>query len=133
MKTRQHGATLITAIFLITIIASLAAIGVQIGASQRQTVNFAALGDRAYAAAQSGIEWGAYRALNGTCPAISVLNLVEGALNGFSVRVTCNRLQPNDCGLYDVYDINARAQRGNFGTPEYVHRQIVKRFTNAPC
>jgi MSHA biogenesis protein MshP len=133
MKSQQRGATLITAIFLITVIASLAAIGVQIGASQRQTVNFAALGDRAYAAAQSGIEWGAYRALNGNCAANSVVNLVEGALNGFTVRVFCTRRQPTDCGPYDVYEIDARARWGTFGTPEYTYRQIVKQFTNAPC
>lgn len=141
--SRQRGASLITAIFLITIVASLAALGVQLNASQRQTANFGALGDRAHAAAQSGIEWGAYRALNGNCVggAGTNVNLTEGALNGFSVQVWCvDRGLQNDCPPppavavpYRVWDITAHARWGAFGSAEYTSRQLSKRFTNASC
>jgi MSHA biogenesis protein MshP len=134
---RQRGASLVTAIFLITIVAALAALGVQLGTTQRQAANFGALGDRAYAAAQSGLEWGAYRALTANaCAAATTFNLTEASLNGFRLQVRCraSALQ-NDCPgpQYRVYDITSFAQWRTFGNAEYVSRQLEKRFTNAPC
>jgi MSHA biogenesis protein MshP len=136
---RQRGASLITAIFLITVVAGLAALGVQIGTSQRQTTNFATLGDRAVAAAQSGIEWGAYQALTAntcTLPRLTAtLNLAEDSLAGWRVQVVCTPVPQNDCPgpAYNVYDITSFAQWGVFGTPEYTSRRIDKRFTGPTC
>jgi MSHA biogenesis protein MshP len=135
----QRGVSLLTALFLIVTIASLGAVAVQIGTTQRQTSNFATLGGRAYAAAQAGIEWGAYQALTANaCGAAGInatLALAEDALNGFTVQVRCAPPQAqNDCATpYNVYDITAFAQRGVFGTQEYVSRRIDKRFAVPTC
>jgi MSHA biogenesis protein MshP len=136
-RSSERGAALLTAIFLIVTIASLGAVAVQIATTHRQTSNFGALGDRAYAAAQSGIEWGAYRALTlNACVANTPLVLTEDALNGFTVQVGCVVQSQADCfpqPNYNVYDITAFAQRGVFGTPEYVSRRIGKRFAVPTC
>ena len=140
MSTRalQRGAALLTALFLIVTIASLGAVAVQLSTTQRQTSNFGTLGDRAWAAAQAGIEWGAYQALTANACGAGGINatiaLAEDALNGFTVQVRCTPPQAqNDCATpYNVYDITAFAQRGVFGQPEYVSRRIDKRFAVPP-
>jgi len=134
----ERGASLLTALFFVVVVTMLAAFAVQIGTTQRQAGNFGALVDRANAAAQSGIEWGAYQALTANAcnaPLNGNLALNQGALNGFTVRVTCTPALQNDCPgpQYRVFDVTAFAQWRTFGTPEYVSRQIAKRFTNATC
>ncbi len=136
-RARQRGVSLLTALFLVVTIASLGAIAVQIATTQRQTSNFGTLGDRAYAAAQAGIEWGAYRALvTNACVANTPVVLTEDALNGFNVQVRCVAQLQTECSPlpdYNVFDITAFAQRGVFGTPEYVSRRIDKRFAIPTC
>ncbi len=64
---RVGGFALIPALFLIVVLAALAAVAVKISAGQSQAVIMGLQQARALAAARSGIEWGAYRALNGAC------------------------------------------------------------------
>ena len=62
-RRRQRGMSLVVAIFLITVIASLAAFAVTMGTATRETSNLQLQADRAQAAAHAGIEWGPYQAL----------------------------------------------------------------------
>ena len=121
------------ALFVIVVVALLGAIAVRLGAGEQQTVTLRVLGDRAVEAARTGIEWGAYRALDlNTCGSGS-LALTEGALSGFSVSVTCvmtTHAQSN--GTYHVYEIESYAESGTYGSPDYVSRRIGARFPDAP-
>jgi MSHA biogenesis protein MshP len=129
----ERGFSLVLALFVIIVVALLGAVAVRLGAGEQQTVSLRILGDRAVEAAHTGVEWGAYRALNlGTCSA-GALSLSEGALNGFSVTVTCtvtNHAQSN--GTYHVYEIDSYAESGTYGRPDYVSRRINARFSDAP-
>lgn len=133
--SRQRGMSMVIAIFLIVVVASLAAFAVTAGTSQRESANLQLASDRAYAAARSGSEWGAYRALvQGVCPGPGVaitVPLTQAALRSFSVTVTCVAT-PHEGNLYNVYDITSFAQYGNFGAVNYASRRIVSRFNNAP-
>jgi MSHA biogenesis protein MshP len=125
--SRQRGMSLVVAIFLITVIASLAAFAVSIGTATHESENLQLQADRAMAAARAGTEWGAYRASQAVpiCPALPVtFNLNQNALRGFRVTVACTRrgLAPNI-----VYDIDSYAQWGNFGMAEYAYRRVSKR------
>ena len=117
--------SLVVAIFLITVVASLAAFAVTVGTATRESENLQLQADRANAAARAGVEWGAYRALvNSNCIANPAFNLTEVALRGFRVTVTCTQVGSVP---HPVYEIDAFAQRSNFGAADYASGRVIKR------
>lgn len=125
--SRQRGMSLVVAIFLITVIASLAAFAVTVGTATRESENLQLQADRAMAAARAGVEWGAYRALvQANCPgaASPPFNLNQAALRGFRVTVTCTALSS---GPNQVFEIASFAQWSNFGAVNYASRRVVRR------
>ncbi len=126
--SRERGMSLVVAIFLITVIASLAAFAVNVGTATRESENLQLQADRAMAAARAGVEWGAYRALVQTnCPGAgnpTVFNLNQAALRGFRVTVTC---EPLSTGPNTVFEIASFAQWSNFGAVNYASRRVVRR------
>jgi Tfp pilus assembly protein PilX len=134
-RSNQRGMSLVVAIFLITVVASLAAFAVTVGTATRETENLQLQADRAMAAARAGMQWAAHRArVAQVCPA-GAFNLTEGALRGFRVTVTCvASTGPHVEGplIYNVFDVRSFAQWGNFGASNYASRTIVARFNTAP-
>ena len=128
----QRGFALVAAIFLLVVLASLGVYIVRISGVQQQTVNVALLGARAFEAAVSGMEWGAFQALDsGTCTT-TTLNLTEGGLAGFDVDVTCSSSAHTEAGnVYNLYLIDVEARNGVYGTPDYVSRRMQARVTDA--
>jgi MSHA biogenesis protein MshP len=123
--TSQRGMSMVVAIFLITIVASLAAFAVTVGTATRESENLQLLADRAKSAARAGTEWGAFRALvNGSCTANPPFNLTEAALRGFRVTVTCTQV---GSAPHPVYEIDAFAQRSNFGAADYASSRVTRR------
>ena len=107
-------------------------VAVRVGTGQQQAVTLGLLQARALAAANSGIEWGAYRALNGSCAASTSLGLTEGALSGYSVVVTCNATPfSNGAATNHSYVINATALYGTYGQANYVRRAVSATLTDA--
>ena len=128
----QRGFALVAAIFLLVVLASLGVYIVRVSGVQQQTVNVALLGARAFEAAVSGMEWGAFQALDcGTCTT-TTLNLTEGGLAGFDVDVTCSSSAHTESGnVYNLYLIDVEARNGVYGTPDYVSRRMQARVTDA--
>jgi MSHA biogenesis protein MshP len=130
-RRAQRGMTLIVALFLVMVISLLAAFAVSTGTAVRSSTNLTLLSGRALAAARTGAEWGAFRAINqGVCQdPYPVLNLAQGALRGFRVTVRCTaRTAHNDGVAFVIADITARAQYGNYGQPDYVFREVTVRY-----
>jgi MSHA biogenesis protein MshP len=125
MTRQQRGMSMVVAIFLIVIVALLAAFAVSVGNATSDSTNQQLLASRARAAARAGLEWGAYSAsVQGVCvgfPPFPVVPLNQSALAGFRVEVRC-------VGNAGVFDITAFAQRGNFGQAEYASHRLVSRF-----
>ncbi|HAV34821.1 MAG TPA: agglutinin biogenesis protein MshP [Massilia sp.] len=87
---RGAGAGLVTAIFLLVVLAGLAVALVAIFGAQRQSAALDEQGARAYQAARAGIEWGLFqRATNGADCATSFALPGDSPLAGFSVTVEC--------------------------------------------
>jgi len=130
---RQRGFALIVAIFLLVVLSSLGVYIVRVSAVQHQTVNVALLGTRAFEAARTGIEWGAFQALDSGACTTTTLNLTEGGLNGFDVDVSCTTSSHTETGnTYNLYVINVEARTGVYGTPDYVSRRMQASVTDAP-
>lgn len=129
---RVGGFALIPALFLIVVLAALAAVAVKISAGQSQAVIMGLQQARALAAARSGIEWGAYRALNGACGS-TTLSLTEQSLNGFQVVVSCTTTSfVEGSATVNAFTIASAATFGSYGQADYVRRVMRSTFTDAP-
>jgi MSHA biogenesis protein MshP len=128
-----RGFALIPALFLIVVLAVLAVLAIRIGMGQQQTVTMSLQQARALAAAQAGIEWGAYQSLKaGSCAAGTTLNLSEASLSGFTVIVNCTATSfANGAATANSYVLKATATLGTYGQPGYVHRVISGTYSSA--
>jgi MSHA biogenesis protein MshP len=91
---RMHGVSLVSAIFLLVVLAALAAAILNVATVHQASSALDVQGVRAYQAARAGIEWGLYRQLRPTpgaaCFASSSFALPAGtSLSGFTATVTC--------------------------------------------
>jgi MSHA biogenesis protein MshP len=117
----QRGFSLITAIFLLVVLAGLGTMAVTFFTAQQQSSALDVQGSRAYQAARAGIEWGAYQVLvNSTC--ISGSPTLTGTLSTFTVAVVCTPPTTSVDGA-NVYNITASAVNGSTpGSMDYVER-----------
>jgi MSHA biogenesis protein MshP len=90
-RRRSAGVGLVTAIFLLVVLAGLGVAMVSLFTSQQQASALDVQGARAYQAARAGIEWGLFRKLrNNSCVASTSFALPPASsLSGFAVTVTC--------------------------------------------
>jgi MSHA biogenesis protein MshP len=129
----QRGMSLVVAIFLIVVIASLAAFAVTVGTAQREENNLKLMAERAQQAAHAGSEWAAHQTLvvlaanANPCPPPATFNLTQAALRGFRVTVSCTMTGPYPDGSR-VFDITSMGQWSNFGASGYVSRTVQSRF-----
>lgn len=89
---RQRGIGLVTAIFLIVVIAGLAAALVTVFTGQQTSSGLDQQGTRAYQAARAGIEWGLFRARMTPASCVNSSNFrlpASSMLAAFNVTVTC--------------------------------------------
>lgn len=128
----QRGVSLVSAVFLIVVLASLAAFAVRISVLQQQTVNSSLLAAQAFHAARSGIAWGAQRALTAGWCASQTLALSEAGTSGFTVEVECSQSTHNEAGaVINIYILDVLARAGTYGGPDYVSRRIQAKVTDA--
>ncbi|MBI3529788.1 MAG: agglutinin biogenesis protein MshP [Betaproteobacteria bacterium] len=94
-RKRARGVSMITAIFLILVIAVLGAYIASVATTQHTAETLDLQGAKAYQAAYAGIQWGVYQALrNGSCPVASTSFALTGALGAFAVTVLCTNTTP---------------------------------------
>lgn len=131
----QRGFSLVSAIFLLVVIAALGAFAVTLSTTQQQSASLDVLGARAYQAARAGIEWGVYRVISNpgaTCSLGGSSNPVAmpaapSTLADFTVDVTCWSYAPASEGAHTVnmYRLISTATRGTVATASYVERQMT--------
>lgn len=131
-RTAERGFSLVSAIFLIVVLAGLGVVAVRLNVIQQQTTTAELRGAQAFHAAKSGVAWAAYRALNAGVCATSTLNLTEGATAGFSVTVQCSQTSYMEgTSTTRVFVFDARAVGGVYGGPDYVSRRVQSKITDA--
>lgn len=131
MRTPPRGFALIPALFLIVVLGALAVIAIRVGIGQQQAVTMGLEEARALAAAQAGIEWGAYQSLHGSCQSSTTLTLTEAALNGFTVIVTCSATTfSNGAATANSFVLESTATIGAYGQPGYVRRVVSGTFSS---
>jgi MSHA biogenesis protein MshP len=98
---REAGVGIVTAIFLLVVLAGLGVAMVGVYTAQQASSNLDLLGARAYQAARAGLEWGIFRARQDppVCEGRNSFPMPSGtSLTGFTVVVNCNR-PINQAGL----------------------------------
>lgn len=99
-SARQRGFTLVSAIFILVVLAALAAFMVVISTTQQIGSALDVQGARAYQAARAGVEWGVFQVWNSSpadrsgasCPAAtSSFSPPATTMSGFVVTVRCTK------------------------------------------
>ncbi len=130
MRGRQRGFGIISAIFIVVVVALIAAFMAGIGAAGRTASSYAVVGMRAHQAARSGVEWGVHQVLgnlaNPDCFASPASFAIPGAAGGgFTVRVTCFETEVTEgASSYSIFDIDAVAEVGSAGADDYFRREL---------
>ena len=138
MRAGQRGFSLVTAIFLVVVIALLAGFMVTIGSIQKTTMAFSIVGSRANFAAVSAVEWGAHHVLNvgggPTCFASPTTFTVSGGASGnFNVTLECVETSVTEGPTtYSVFDTDVISEFGTSGQEDYFSRSISASITSAP-
>ncbi|MFT5503448.1 MAG: MSHA biogenesis protein MshP [Gammaproteobacteria bacterium] len=136
---RQSGFSLITAIFLLVVVAGLVVFMINIRAVQQQTLVYSIQGARAVSAARSGLEWGIYTAINGgDCN--DVFSAPSGAtsISSFNISVSCIstlHIEGNRAILANnitIFQITSTASVGTFGSLDYVSRSLQATVSEDP-
>ncbi|MDO9467254.1 MAG: hypothetical protein Q7J36_08125 [Thiobacillus sp.] len=132
----ESGFVLPTAIFLLVILAALAAYMVSLSRTSHISSALDIQGSRAYLAARAGIEWAAWQVVDpqglqvspAPCPAPTTLTL-EGTLAAFSVDVSCIPFVETDgADTVAIYQITSTATSGLPDEVDYVEREIRASF-----
>ena len=104
---RSRGVGLITAIFLLVVIAGLAVAMVTVYTAQQASSTLDVQGARAYQAARAGIAWGLFRQrIQDPCETATFAMDASTSLREFTVTVTCTKLEgpANGGGDADALD-----------------------------
>ena len=147
---RQRGVSIVTAIFLLVVLAMLGAFMLSVTSLQQASSQLDVQGARAYHAARAGVEWGAWQVLDPnndigtaalpTCPASPTHLALAGSLSPFTVTVTCSATSTTEAnrnvGAYFIVATACNQPSGGScpnATPSggYVERQM--QATLAKC
>jgi MSHA biogenesis protein MshP len=134
-NNEQAGFTLITAIFLLVVVATLSVYILNLRNVQQQTLVFGVQGARAMQAARTGIEWGIDRSLeDNNCPTTDlVFTAPDAALSAFTITVTCTESAHTERSTdFKTFQLRAVAQTGSYGTLDYVSRLMEASVSESP-
>ena len=136
----ERGFSLISAIFLLVVIAALGTFAVTLSTTQHQSAALDVMGSRAYQAARAGVEWAAYHVAsspaNATaawtgCAQNTPLSSLGGTMSSFTVTVNCSAASHPEgtdasgaTNYIWIYDVSAVAKAGTVGEQGYVERVI---------
>ena len=111
LARRMRGIAIVTAIFILVVLAALGAFMVSISTSQQIGSALDVQGVQAYQAARAGIEWGLHRQLQaGSCVGATSFSPTASALSAFTVTVVCTPTpDPGGFGAPTVYSVSATA------------------------
>ncbi len=121
---KQGGFAIAAAIFLIVVLALLAAGMVQISSTSHTSLSQEYTSARAYLAARSGLQWGMYQAIYGGSGNAS-MTFSGGALAGTQASVSSSSTNVDG---NTFYTIDATGTYGSSSDPEYSRRRLRLRF-----
>lgn len=125
--TAQRGFSIVSAIFLLVVMASLGAFMLTFSTVQQTTSAQDLEGTRAYQAARAGIEFGVYQVLRpGVASCGSTTLTLGGTLAGFTDNVICSAsaVYTEGTNTLTIFTITSNASQGAAGSPFRVEREL---------
>ncbi len=129
----SQGFALPAAIFLLVVLGSLAGWLMQLTQATQGQDALAIEGERAYRAAEAGLEAGIHAALNGSCASQNIT--LTGQLSRFTASVTCVARSADEAGVtisfQDIASIACNQPAGGVcpnsapTMPEYAERRVT--------
>jgi MSHA biogenesis protein MshP len=133
MRSGQHGVALISAIFLIVVLAMLGLTMVSLSGVQHATISQAIVAARVYYGAKAGLDWGIHRAVGlSSCSATTNLAAITG-LDSIAVTVQCTcTFSLSGCvtSADSVYYVISTATYRTYGNHDYAQRVLEATITN---
>lgn len=123
-RRNARGFAAITAVFILVVLGMLGAVLVTVFSGQQRSSAFDALGSQAYFAARSGVELGAYQAINDGCGNVPA-SFVHGQMTVFLECSSSTHYEAAQTVM--VYEITATACNRSTCTADgvsYVERQL---------
>jgi hypothetical protein len=129
---KVKGFTLLATVFILVILAMAGLYLMRMGATQQQMINYNLLSTSANHAAMSamGIALSKWQKNPHQCPEqVFLFDKTNKALNGFEVRVTCQKMlsYPTEHPTFYTVELQALATRGQFGERDFVSQKLVRR------
>lgn len=139
-RARCAGMALVSAIFLIVVLAGLGISLMNLSNVEQDTASKTNLAAKVYYGSKAGLDWGIQQAIAaGACAASTNFNLTQGSLNGVALTVTCTSAAQgaSNCGLTgtstcNTYYLTSRATLGTLGTLAYAERRMEATVSNIP-
>ena len=129
---RERGISVVGALFVLLVLASLGAWLATIGSTQAIAVAQGELGSRAHYGARAGLEWALHAIVNAggaglDCgPGTTTFTLGGGALAGFDVSVECTvQAVTEGAASYQLYQLRSTASTGTVGSADRASRTLV--------
>lgn len=125
---RQSGVSIVTAIFLVVILALMGAGMVSLLTTSQQSISQEISSTKTYMAGRSCLQWGMYQAIYDADPWLNNSNIItfnNGNLINTQCSITINVI--NSDGL-TFFDINATASFGSEADPEFSQREMRLQF-----
>jgi len=124
-KTRQKGFAIVSAIFLIVVLAFLGVSMSRVFTSGQQAINQDITSLQAYFAGQSALQWGMYQAVSNTPTGTHTLTFSNAGLQ--NTKALINITKTTTLGK-SYYKIEAEADYDIAGNPEFSKRNLELRF-----
>jgi MSHA biogenesis protein MshP len=132
MKRACSGFALVTAIFLLVVMAALGVFMLTLSGAQQAAPRQSLLATRVYYGAKAGLDWGVQQAIAAnscTGGAGTTFALAGTGLTGVSATVVC--ISTSHTGG-TVYRITSTAVTGAFGALDYAQRRMEATVSNIP-
>jgi len=135
-NVRQQGFSVVSALFVVVILALIGSYIVSLGALTAASNNLVIQGQKAYLAASSGLEWGIYNVApaNGSgpynCPASpTTITFTQNGLKNFKAVVTCSPTSVTEGSTtYNLFQISSVGQY-NTNNRDYAMRTLYATIT----
>lgn len=131
----QGGFSLVSAVFLLVVVAMIAGYAVSLGTAQQGDATLALLARRADFAAQSGLDWAIARVINAdACPGSGTSFTPSGpGLDSFTVGVACTSVTVTEGAVaYPVYSLTVSATMGSESTEDFARRAVTAQVSGKP-
>ena len=136
---KASGFTLVTAIFLLSVVAVLSVYMINARVVQQTTLVYSLQGARAMQAARAGIEWGIYQVFPPSPQLPSCLTTnptfeaTGAALDKFTIELDCTlSTHTEGTTLITTYQLTSTATTGVYGTLDYVYRSLEASVSEQP-